>query len=197
MAATYFRSPTTVQSEGRSQLTAIRPVGVLVIASLFVVSLPLLPRAQASSILELVGADAFLLPKAPAPAVFFSVDVGHQLPSRDFSTVAHLELKFADSENPTPLDRTYFQYEMVQGSLEQRNPQRTWTLTDTGRARTGIEVFTIKETTPSRWSFELRDLRAPIPDVDYSHLCITLQIDGDSGSTCIRMQPSGNVWNGL
>jgi len=175
-------------------MVAVRAVGLLVIASLFVVSLPLLPRAEASSILEFVGADAFIVPKAPAPAVFFSVDVTHQLPSRDFSTVAHLQLKFADSENPTPLDRIYFRYDFFQGYLESRNPQRTWSLTEEARARTGIEVFTIKETSPLRWSFELRDLRAPVPDVDYSHLCVTLQIDADSGSTCVRMINTGATW---
>jgi len=123
------------------------------------------------------------------------VDIETELASFADLAAVPVSLKFAENENPTPADRVFFRYDFRAGDLESRGP--TWRLTDATRSRTGIEQFMILETTgssPHTLSMTLTDSGAQVPDVDYSHLCVTLSIGPHSGSTCVRMQPAGNIW---
>lgn len=148
----------------------------------------LLPAAQASAILEFVGADLIIRPTEPQPFLHFSTDIKFGIPAPR-PDKARLTLQFAENENPTPLDRVYFRYDFFPGDLIQH--KQTWELTPEARIRSGIEGFSIHE---RGFRLVMTDVDAPLPDVDYSRLCITLTVDAAVGSTCVPMSKAGNVW---
>ena len=172
---------------------SLRRAGLFVIASVVLAS-SILGAARASSIIELIGGDPFILPGEQQSMVIFSVNLRHELPSPiPISEASRITLQFAESENPRPIDRVFFSYDFFHGDIVTRGPN-AFTLSSEGRDRTGVEQFVITKQSAGWYGLRLMDTGSAIPHADYSKLCITITIGADTGSTCVRMISAGTVW---